>query len=280
VRPLTILVCGATGRLGQLVPTLLERGHRVRAATRQPDSPAARALARMGAQPVRADLDDTPGLVSAAEGADVVFAAGTAHAAGPQGDIRHGVNVADAAHIAGVRHLVYISVAAADRPTGVPPFDSKHVVEHHIREVGVPYTVIAPVYYMDNVWNPWNRPALSAGRFPSPVPVTRRIQQVSIADVIDFAAVVMESPDRFVGERVVVAADQPNAQECAATISGIVGRPVAAVGPFPDGPNPLFDWLNREGDRVDTSAVRTAYPHIQWHDFAAWAATQDWSVLA
>jgi uncharacterized protein YbjT (DUF2867 family) len=47
---------------------------------------------------------------------------------------------------AGGAHLVFVSVAAADRPTGVPVFDSKHAVEQHIRRVGVPYTIIAPVY--------------------------------------------------------------------------------------------------------------------------------------
>src|SRR5215831_3553467 len=96
MRPLTILVCGATGRLGQLVPTLLKRGHDVRAATRNTESAAARALADLGATPVRVDFDDRPSIVAAARGADVVFAAGTGHAAGPQGDVRHGINVADA----------------------------------------------------------------------------------------------------------------------------------------------------------------------------------------
>jgi uncharacterized protein YbjT (DUF2867 family) len=279
MRPLTILVCGATGRLGQLVPTLLKRGHHVRAATRDTESAAARALADLGAQPVQADFDDRPSLAAAAHGADVVFAAGTGHAAGPQGDIRHGINVADAVRAAGDGHLVFVSVAAADRPTGVPVFDSKHAVEQHIRQAGVPYTIIAPVYYMDNVWNPWNRPALNDGRFPSPVPVARRVQQVSISDLIAFAAAVSETPDRFAGQRIALATDQPTAEECAMIVSGLVGRKVEPVGPFPDQHNPLFDWLDRAGDHLDVQTIRATYPDIDWHDFSAWAATQDWTPL-
>jgi uncharacterized protein YbjT (DUF2867 family) len=279
MRTLTILVFGATGRMSHLVPTLLKRGHQVRAATRDTESAPARALADLGAQPVRADFDDRMSLVAAARGADVVFAAGTGHAAGPQGDVRHGINVADAVRAAGDGHLVFISVAAADRPTGVPVFDSKHAVEQHIRQVGVPYTIIAPVYYMDNVWNPWNRAALSDGRFPSPVPVARRIQQVSISDVIAFAAAVSESPDRFAGQRIALAADQPTAEECARIVSDLIGRRVEPVGPFPDQDNPLFDWLDRAGDHLDIQTIRATFPDIEWHDFGAWAATQDWTPL-
>jgi uncharacterized protein YbjT (DUF2867 family) len=279
MRPLTILVTGATGRLGQLVPALVNRGHQVRAATRSPDSAKAVALAQLGAELVRADLEDSPSLISAAQGADVVFAAGTGHAAGPQGDHRQGMNVADAARAAGVDHLVFVSVAAADRQTGVPVFDSKHAVEQHIREVGVPYTIIAPVYYMDNVWNPWNWPAFRAGQFPSPVPHGRRVQQVSIADTIALTAVVMENPDRFLGQRLAVAADEPTAEECAAIVSRIVGRTISAVAPFPEQSNPLFDWLTRQGDHLDLRAIRAAYPDVEWHDFESWAATQDWTAL-
>jgi uncharacterized protein YbjT (DUF2867 family) len=277
---LTILVCGATGRLGQLTAVLLEHGHQVRAATRDPHSARARALGELGAQIVRADFDTVESLTSAARSADVVFAAGTAHLAGPQGDIRHGKNIANAAHAAGVGHLVYVSVAGAEQPTGVPVFDSKRMVEEHIRRIGVPFTIIAPVYYMENLWNPWNRPALAAGKLPSAVPTTRRTQQICLADVVAFTTLVMEQPDRFLGARVEIAADEPTAEECARTVSQILGRTVEAVGPFPNSPNPLFEWLDRVGNHVDMPALHARYPEIGWQDFPSWAAVQNWRALA
>jgi uncharacterized protein YbjT (DUF2867 family) len=276
----TIVVYGATGRLRQLTPTLLEHGHRVRAATRDPAGPAAATLATLGAQVVRADYDDPDSLTRAAQGADVIFTAGSAHAAGQQGDIRHGRNVADAARAAGVGHLVYLSVAGAAQPTRVPLFESKRVVEEYLRRAGVPSTVVAPVYFMENLWNAWNRPALAAGRLPGGVPVDRPVQQVCLADVIAFTALVIERRDQFVGGRVEIAADELTAQDAAAVVSRLVGRPVEAVGPVPAGGNPLFDWLDRVGDHVDIAAVRARYPEIGWHDFAGWAAGQDWRVLA
>jgi len=46
---------------------------------------------------IQVDFVDIQSLMSAARGADIVFAAGTGHAAGPRGDVRHGTNIADAA---------------------------------------------------------------------------------------------------------------------------------------------------------------------------------------
>src|SRR5215472_6847815 len=123
---LTVLFYGATGRFGALTPLLLGRGHQVLAATRDLASPAARRLREAGAHPVRADFDDPASLRSAAAQADAVVAAGTAHAAGPADDTRHGRNIIDAARDARVGHLVYITVAGASQPTGVPIIDSKH----------------------------------------------------------------------------------------------------------------------------------------------------------
>src|SRR5262249_12577391 len=114
---LTVLFCGATGRLAALTPLLLSRGHQVLAATPDPASRAARRLRESGAHLVQADFDDPASLRAAAARADAVVAAGTAHAAGPAADTRHGRNIIDAARAARVGHLAYITVAGASRPT-------------------------------------------------------------------------------------------------------------------------------------------------------------------
>jgi uncharacterized protein YbjT (DUF2867 family) len=95
--PKTVVVAGATGRLGAVVDALLAGGHSVRAMTRQPRSPAAEALRARGAEIVYGDFDDPETIAAAAAGAEALFATGTAHRAGPDGELRHGVNVAAAA---------------------------------------------------------------------------------------------------------------------------------------------------------------------------------------
>lgn len=272
--PKTVAVAGATGRFGAIVQALLVAGHRVRALARTPGSPAALALRDAGAEVVRADFDDRASITAAARGADAMFATGTAHRVGPEGELRHGLNVADAAAAAGVSHLVFVSGdgAAADSP--LPLFRAKHRVEERIRAVGVPHTILAPVYLMENLFNPWNLPLLHAGTFPSPIPVDRPLQQVALADVVALAVRAVESPARFAGRRIPVASDELSANVAADVVSREIRRPLAAeqldLGELPPALAALFAWLDRDGHAVDIAALHGDHPGVRWHSYADW----------
>jgi hypothetical protein len=41
----------------------------------------------------------------------------------------------------------------------------------------------------------------------------------------------------------------------------------------------MYEWFNRIGYTVDGAALRREFPDVAFHDFEAWAKTQDWSVL-
>ncbi|KQY63083.1 MULTISPECIES: NmrA family NAD(P)-binding protein [Ensifer] len=139
---LAVVVTGATGQQGGAVAkNLLERGHEVRAVTRNTDSAKARKLANAGATLIRASLEDTATLTKALEGATSLFVMTTPFEGGPQAETRQGISAADAAKATGV-HLVFNSVGSANRQTGVPHFDSKYEVEKHIAKIGVRATVL------------------------------------------------------------------------------------------------------------------------------------------
>jgi uncharacterized protein YbjT (DUF2867 family) len=57
-------------------------------------------------------------------------------------------------------HLVYSSVVNADKNTGIPHFESKYKVEQYIDKLGIPYTIIGPTFFMENLLDPRLRPAL------------------------------------------------------------------------------------------------------------------------
>jgi uncharacterized protein YbjT (DUF2867 family) len=148
---LSVVVTGGTGKQGgAVVKSLLQRGYEVRAVTRNNGSEKARELANAGVTLVRASLEDTAALTKALEGASTLFAMTTPFEGGTQAETRQGISAADAAKAAGV-HLVFTSVGSADRQTGVPHFDSKYEVEEHIAKIGVRATVLAPVYFMENL---------------------------------------------------------------------------------------------------------------------------------
>jgi uncharacterized protein YbjT (DUF2867 family) len=273
-----VLVAGATGRLGIIASLLLERGHQVRAMSRDPGSSVAAGLRALGAQLVYGDFDDTGSIEAAAAGMDVVFATGTAHKAGPDGEVRHGRNLADAVLAAGVPHLVYASGDGAAPDSPLPLFRGKFKVEERIRALGIPHTVLAPVYLMENLFNPWNLPLLHAGVLPSPVPVERPLQQLAIADLAAFAVLVIEHPERFLERRIKLASDELDAEEAAEALRKVLDRPLTAeqidLGGLPPALRALFDWLARVGHDVDIEALRRAHREVGWHRYEDWARAQ------
>src|ERR1700759_2957750 len=91
---LIVVVTGATGKQGGAVARgLLERGHEVRAVTRDPGSSQAKSLASAGATLVAASLEDTAAITKALEGATSLFAM-TTPAGGTDAETRQGIAAA------------------------------------------------------------------------------------------------------------------------------------------------------------------------------------------
>ena len=278
-------MAGATGRLGgPLADSLIDRGHRIRALTRDPGSAAAGRLKRRGADIVVGDLDDPPSLRRAAAGADAVFVLSTPHhGTGPAAEARQAITLADVAVAAGAGYLVYASAAGALQARGVPMLDSKRRVEEHLATLPVPHAVVAPAYFMDNLDYPWNKAVLRAGQWPIPLPPDRPVQLIPAVDMARFAALVIERPGDFAGQRIELASDEVTGPEAAHILSEVLRRPLThpQAMPAPLAPMaPFFRWLADTGFHAGIRQLRTRYPEIGWHSLQQWAATHDWPDLA
>src|SRR5712672_3743418 len=219
---LAVVVTGGTGKQGgAVVKSLLERGHQVRVVTRNTDSAKARELANGGVTLVRASLEDTAALTKALEGATSLFAMTTPLEGGTQAETRQGISAADAAKAAGV-HLVFTSVGSANRQTGVPHFDSKYEVEKHIAKIGVRATVLAPVYFMENLY--FGKEQLAKGVYAAPLPPTKRLAQVATTDIGAIAVRLFENPGRFAGKRFDLGGDELTGNDILAILSRVTGR--------------------------------------------------------
>jgi uncharacterized protein YbjT (DUF2867 family) len=273
-----VLVAGATGRFGELVDVLLARGHTVRAMTRDGGSSAAARLRRAGAEIVIGDFEDPATIERAAAGVDAVFAAGTAHRAGPEGELRHGRNLAVAAAAARVPQVVFCSGDGATPDSPLALFRVKHQVEQRIRAHPGAYTILAPVYFMENLFNPWNLTAFQAGVFPSPIAVDVPLQQVAIADVAALAAIAIERPAEFAGRRIAIASDQLTGAHAAEAVSRIIGRHLdpeqLSAAELAPGLQSLFGWLEHTGHRVDIPPLHARYSEVRWHTYEAWLRSQ------
>ena len=282
-----VLVTGATGQQGGAVAhALIERGHSVRAFTRKPDGDAARRLAAAGAEIVTGDLADAGTVARAANGVDAMFLMGNTYEAGFDGEVRQGIVAADAAKAAGVGHLIYSSVADADKATGIPHFDSKYLVEKHVAGLGIPYTISAPVAFMENVVAPWSVGPLLKGVLAFALPPKRELQLISLADIGAFVAALVERRESVFGKRFDIAGDQLSGEQEATTLAHAMGRgisyqeiPLAAARQQNAEAAIMFEWFDRIGYDVDIAALHAAFPEVGWKSFADWARDFDWSAL-
>lgn len=256
----------------------------MRALTRQRGSPAARALGELGAEIESGDFEDRASLARAVAGVDTVFAMGTSFEAGAAAEARQGIGLAEAAQAAGVGHLVYSSVASADQETGIPHFESKRRVEERIVELGLPYTIVAPVFFMENLGSPLFRDELREGRLAMALAAARPLQQLALADLASFTTLVLERRDDFLGRRIEVASDELTGAEAAAALARGMGRPIAyqevplqRLRVLNEDFARVFEWLDRVGHRADVEALRRDHAEVGWRRFAEWARAQDWS---
>jgi uncharacterized protein YbjT (DUF2867 family) len=281
---LTVVVTGSTGKQGGAVARgLLERGHKVRAITRDPNSKQAKLLANAGAALVAASLEDTASITKALERSTSLFAMTTPFG-GTDAEIRQGVAAADAAKAAGV-HLVFTSVGSANRQTGVPHFDSKYEVEKHIAKIGVRATILAPVAFMENLY--FIREQLAKGIYASALSPTRALAQVAVPDIGAVAVRVLEEPARFTGKRFDIAGDELTGNDAMAILSRVTGCPFSYYQVpldvirqrMGEDAVKMYEWFDRVGFAVDRAALRREFPDVAFHDFESWAKMQDWSVL-
>jgi uncharacterized protein YbjT (DUF2867 family) len=167
----------------------------------------------------------------------------------------------------------------------VPHFDSKYEVEKHITRIGVRATILAPVYFMENLY--FGKAQFAKGIYAAPLPPTRQLAQVALADIGAVAVRLLEEPSRFVGKRFDLAGDDPTGNDVVAILARVTGRPftysqvpldVIRQGMGEDGAK-MYEWFDRVGFTVDRAALRREFPDVAFHDFESWAKAQDWKTL-
>jgi uncharacterized protein YbjT (DUF2867 family) len=282
---LKVLVTGATGKQGGAIARLLlKNGHTVRAVTRKPESPAASALAGLGVEVVSGDLSDRAAMDRAAKGVDAVFSMATPFEAGMAAETQQGVTTADAAKAAGA-FLLYSSVGDADRNTGIPHFDSKYAVEQHIRASGAEATIIAPVYFMENVG--WLAQQLRENVYPMALSPDRKLAQICLADIAAVAVAVLEDKARYAGKRYDLGADEVSPNEVVKILTSVTGRPFKHFqvpmemvrGTMGDDGARMFEYFAKVGYHFDRALLQRDFPSVRWTSFETWARQFNWGAL-
>jgi len=268
----TILVTGATGGQGGAVArALLADGWVVRALVRDRGKPAAVALEALGAELVTGDFDDPDSLRVASRNVYGVFSVQACDmtAPDPETEVRQGSNVAVAAAAAGVAHLVYSSVGAAPRRSGVAHFETKARIEAHIQAIGLPATVLRPVYFMEN-WRYILPAAVNGTRVGAiALDADTPLQMIALADIGRIAAAAFGGPAEFVGRSIEIAGDELTVRQIAETFTRIDGVPtrferqsIDQLRAEAEELAKMYDWLGRHGHRADIATLRARHPKL------------------
>ena len=221
----TVLVTGATGSVSSALRAELRArpGIHIRALVRDPVK--ADALKRDGHDVVVADLEEPDTLAEAFDGVDVLFLLTPASALEPS----MGSNAVAAARSAGVRHVIRNSAIKAghDAPNRNGRLHAQ--VEDALKTSGIPWTILRPHYYMQNLLSSAQSVASEGALYMNMG--TSRVGMIDARDVGVFAAKVMEDLDRHAGKTYTPTGPEAvTMADAAATLTKVLGKPVSYVG--------------------------------------------------
>lgn len=131
----------------------------------------------------------------------------------------------DASYAAGVKHIVFLSVAGADRMKWVP----HRKVELHLEGYESGWTVLRPGFFAQNLQDAYRRDIMEDGRIYVPAS-NGRVAFLDVRDAADIAARIFEDAGAF--QRKTLTLTGPEAitfQETAALLSATLNRTIIYV---------------------------------------------------
>ncbi len=217
-----ILVFLANGTQGSAVVRAAERrGHRVRALVR----------AELTGEPSRArpfaigDLDDAASLAAAAQGCThSVLQVPTASQAIMVGQAARAL---DALRGAQIRSLV-LKLASASRSEtfAEPSFAANAAVEALVRGAGIPFSILRPTLYLDNLLKPSARADIAErGLFSPPIASGQRVAWTSTDDCAEAAILLLERGSHG-GDYLIAGLESVDGEGLAARLSKALGKPI------------------------------------------------------
>ena len=177
---MTILVTGATGRVGrQVVQQLVKRGADVRVLVRD----TAKAGFPAGVEVVQGDLLDIDALRTALSGVNTLFLLNAVAA----DEFTQALITLNIAREQGVERVVYLSVMHSDHFVNVPHFAVKSGAERMIERMGFGATILRPAYFIDNELM-IKDVIFNHGVYPMPIG-SKGIAMVDARDIAEVAAI-------------------------------------------------------------------------------------------
>ena len=218
-----ILVTGAAGKTGRaVISALVAKGEQVRALVHHDEQ--TKFVKSVGAkESVVGDMRDTNTLVRAARGVRAIYH--ICPNVNPD-EVLIGKTAIAAAQAAGVKHFVFHSVLHP-QAEAMPHHWNKLRVEEALFESQLPYTILQPASYMQNVFGGWQG-VVERGVYVVPYSLGCRLSMVDLEDVAQAAAVVLTEPDHLGATYELAGPEVLTQRQIADVLSKKLERPVRA----------------------------------------------------
>lgn len=266
-----ILVTGATGQQGGAAARhLLKDGWKVRALVRDESKDAAVELKKLGAELITGDMADPASIEKALYDVYGIFNVQNFWQHGYEGELKQAKIVIEASKKAGVKHFVMSSVGGADRNTKIPHFEVKFEAETLIKSLGLPFTIIRPVFFMEN-FNTWFKPTEADGKITLNMAIKKdtKLQIIAVDDIGAIAAIIFNDPEKYTGKEIEIAGDELTLAEMADKFTKAYGKevtynelPVDIVRSNSPEMADMFQWFIDKGYEADIKNLKSLYPGL------------------
>ncbi|MBC3765822.1 SDR family oxidoreductase [Neptunicella marina] len=226
---MTILVTGATGRVGQqVVNQLVKRNANVRVLTRDP----AKVTFDNSVEVAKGDLLDINSLRQAFSGIRTLFLLNAV-----TGDeFTQALITLNIAREEGIERVVYLSVFDADQAVNVPHFAVKYGAERMLEALGFSAIILRPAYFIDNEVMVKDV-IVNYHVYPMPIG-SKGIAMVDVGDIAEVAAIELirrdQASEKLPTETLnLVGPDTLTGEKIASIWSDVLGQPVNYGGDDP-----------------------------------------------
>ncbi|KAA3645676.1 MAG: NAD-dependent epimerase/dehydratase family protein [Chloroflexi bacterium] len=251
-----ILITGAAGKTGRaILKELVNRKEEVRVFVRKQEQ--AQALTQLGAKETMiGDLLDTASIQDAVDGISAIYhICPNVH---PQ-EVEIGQTIIDAAKTAGVEHFTYHSVLYP-QIEAMPHHWLKMRVEELLIQSALPFTILQPTAYMQNVQAYWQQ-ITQEGIYAVPYPSDVQMSLVDLNDVAEAAANVLTSKSHYYSIYLLAASDPLTSADIASALSQHLNQDVKA------GQINLNDWRSMvETNGLGSYQVETLLKMFRYYE--------------
>jgi len=265
-----ILVTGGTGNQGGAVAiNLLKQGKwKVKVLSRNQESVKSKILKSEGIDVVAGNLNDPKSYSEYLNKIYGIFSVQN-FTNGIDKEIEQGKTITELAKIKGVKHLIYSSVSGTDLKSGIPHFESKNIIEKHIKNTGVPFTIIRPTSFYENLLNPEVKKRILKGKLVMPINKDVRQEFISLQDIGIIVGQIFNNPSKYLGKTITIASDKMTMEDLSKLLSKTMNKEIKYeklpkfITRLVMGKNlyKMFNWVNKERPEFvsDIEALRKEF---------------------